>query len=429
MSLTYKLHFLGCKANQSDALSVAGLLERAGWMEANESEQPALNVVQTCTVTMSADAQGRQLVRKLKRDNPSAKILMTGCYAERIRDLAEADYVIGNLDPQKMQKLSEIAGSAAIDPYPDFVLPAATSRTRPYIKIQDGCDARCSYCIIPSVRGKSRSLPIEEVVRRVEHFRDLGFREMIFTGISMGAYGKDLSPRINLAALMRSIESLSGDFRIRLSSLEPEEIDDEFIDVYTSCSRFQPHLHLPLQSASDRVLKKMRRQYLFHRYDLIVSRLFARMPDFNLGTDILVGFPEEDRDAFDETYRFVKNAPFAYCHVFPFSPRPGTPAEHYARAASHHEASDRAAMIREIAREKNVAYRKRFLGRPLRALALRSAKEALTDNYIRVELNESSSEAVLNVSIDRVEENKTYGRIHRKDAKNLCASAVNPQEV
>src|SRR5262249_25943703 len=172
MSLTYKIHFLGCKANQSDALSVAGLLERAGWTEANESNQPALNVVQTCTVTMSADAQGRQLMRKLKRENPTAKILMTGCYAERIKDLPEADYVIGNLDPQKLEKLTEIAVCSAglpaelelnepaesrrykahtSDPYPDFVLPAATSRTRPYIKIQDGCDARCSYCIIPAV--------------------------------------------------------------------------------------------------------------------------------------------------------------------------------------------------------------------------------------------------------------------------------------
>src|SRR5262249_15350111 len=163
MSLTYKIHFLGCKANQSDALSVAGLLERAGWMEATESEQPSLNVVQTCTVTMSADAQGRQMIRKLKRENPAATILMTGCYAERIKDLPEADYVIGNLDPNKMQKFSRIVGTIPSDPYPDFVLPAATSRTRPYIKIQDGCDARCSYCIIPSVRGKSRSLPIEEV--------------------------------------------------------------------------------------------------------------------------------------------------------------------------------------------------------------------------------------------------------------------------
>jgi len=409
MSLTYKIHFLGCKANQSDALSVAGLLERAGWMEAGESEQPSLNVVQTCTVTMSADAQGRQLIRKLKRENPAAKILMTGCYAERIKDLPEADYVIGNLDPNKMGKFSQIVGTVPLDPYPDFVLPAATSRTRPYIKIQDGCDARCSYCIIPSVRGKSRSLPIEEVARRVEHFRDLGFREMIFTGISMGAYGKDLSPKANLAALMRKIESLSGDFRIRLSSLEPEEIDDEFIDVYTSCSRFQPHLHLPLQSASDRVLKKMRRQYLFHRYDCIVGRLFARMPDFNLGTDILVGFPEEDRNAFEETLRYVKNAPFAYCHVFPFSPRPGTPAEHYERAASQQEASDRAAMLRELAREKNVAYRKRFLGKPLRALALRSTTEALTDNYIRVQLAEPPKREVMNILIDRVEPNSTFG--------------------
>lgn len=291
-------------------------------------------------------------------------------------------------------------------------MPAETARTRQYIKIQDGCDARCSYCIIPKVRGKSRSLPVEEVLRRVEHYRDHGYKEMILTGISMGAYGKDLSPKTSLGRLMKRIDALCGEFKIRLSSVEPEEIDDEFLDVFTSSFRFQPHLHLPLQSASNQVLKKMRRQYLFHHYDFIVSRLVAKIPDVNLGTDILVGFPEEDEGAFQETYRYVGAAPFAYCHVFPFSPRPDTPAAGYKQCATRRETTERASQLRTLAREKNMIYRKRFLGRSLRGLVLHGAQEALTDNYIRVHLSSPVPQRdVVSVVVDSVLPESTFGHL------------------
>ncbi|PWT88476.1 MAG: tRNA (N(6)-L-threonylcarbamoyladenosine(37)-C(2))-methylthiotransferase MtaB [Acidobacteria bacterium] len=411
MNPTYRVHFLGCKANQSDALSVAGILERAGWKEASANQNPSLMIVQTCTVTMSADAQGRQLIRKLKRENPSSKILMTGCYAERVKNFSGADYVVGNLQPDRLKIFSQIAGQTFSEPYPDFPLPAAPARTRTYIKIQDGCDANCSYCIIPSVRGKSRSLPIEEVIRRVEHFRDAGYKEMIFTGISMGGYGKDLSPKTNLTALIRRVDDLSGDFRIRLSSLEPEEIDDEFIETFIASRKFQPHLHLPLQSASDRVLKKMRRQYLFKRYDSIVRRIFAKISDLNLGTDILVGFPNEDHDAFLETYNYVKGVPFAYCHVFPYSSRPDTPAASFQRVVSNAEASDRAAKLRELAVEKNMRYRMNFLGRPLRALVLHGGMEALTDNYIHVHMEQQAKQEVVQVEIQSIDGVRTVANV------------------
>src|SRR6185503_1119588 len=168
--------------------------------------------------------------------------------------------------------------------------------------------------------------------------------------------------KTNLNELMKRLNSLEGDFKIRLSSVEPEEVDEEWIDTFASSDRFQPHLHLPLQSASDPVLKKMRRQYLFHRYDSIVRRLFAANPRLNLGSDILVGFPGEDRAAFEETKSYVASAPFAYCHVFPFSPRPDTPAANYSAAAKHSEITERAAKIREIAHQKNLNYRKQFEG-------------------------------------------------------------------
>ncbi len=259
-------------------MGYAGILQRAGWKEAVAGEEVSLVLVQTCTVTMSADAQGRQMVRKLKNQHPSAKILLTGCYAQRaekeLTAMPEVDYVIGNLNPEKDVLLSRILKTGIAEDT-DFPLPGEFSRTRPFIKIQDGCDARCSYCIIPSVRGKSRSLPVEEVVRRVELFRDRGYKEMILTGISMGGYGKDLYPRTSLSFLLSKLHSLSGDFKIRLSSVEPEEIDQPFLDVFTSTDRFQPHLHLPLQSASDKVLRKMRRQYPFHRYDWIVKQIVS----------------------------------------------------------------------------------------------------------------------------------------------------------
>ena len=384
---TYQVHFLGCKASMADAMGYAGILQRAGWKEAADGESASLILIQTCTVTMSADAQGRQMVRKLKSQHPSARILLTGCYAQRAEEeltaMPEVDYVIGNLNPQKQELFSKIA-NANQNEDTDFPMPGEFARTRPFIKIQDGCDARCSYCIIPAVRGKSRSLPADEVVRRVELFRDRGSKEMILTGISMGGYGKDLTPRSSLSHLMSRLHALRGDFKIRLSSIEPEEVNEAFLDVFSSSNRFQPHLHLPIQSASDQVLKKMRRQYLLHRYDWIVQRAFTANPRINLGTDILVGFPEEDRQAFDETYRYVQNAPFAYCHVFPFSPRPDTPASSYRRKTSDSEVTERATRVRDLAGEKNLKYRSQFLGEKLPALVLQGTEEALTDNYIRV---------------------------------------------
>ncbi len=415
MNRTFQLHFFGCKTNQADAVSAAGLFERSGWREAKTGENPSLMIIQTCTVTMSADAQARQLIRRLKRNSPSSQILLTGCYAQRseseLMAMPEVDYVAGNLNPDKMKILGEIACANFDAENADFPMPAESGRTRQYIKIQDGCDARCSYCIIPSVRGKSRSLAPAEIVRRIEWYRDRGYREMILTGISMGGYGKDLSPRTALWQLMQQIEKIRGDFKIRLSSLEPEEIDQNFIDVFTSSSRFQPHLHLPLQSVSDQVLKKMRRQYLFHRFESIVDRLFAKMPDLNLGTDILVGFPDEDTEAYKQTRNYLQDAPFAYAHVFPFSPRPGTPAAQYESAAAS-EVHDRAAELREVARIKNRAYRMRFLGRPLKALRLHATEEALTDNYIKVRLtNPDDTRDIVSVQIDAVSDLQTLGSV------------------
>lgn len=413
---TFKVHFLGCKTNQSDALGYAGVLQKVGWRESSDTDPADLVIVQTCTVTISADSQARQMVRRLKRENPQSKILLTGCYAQRsekeLSALPEVDYVIGNLNPNKYELLTKIAGLRVREAYADFPMPAESPRSRPYIKIQDGCDARCSYCIIPSVRGKSRSLPVNEVLRRVEHYRDRGYKEMILTGISMGGYGKDLSPAMSLSYLMKQLDSLPGNFRIRLSSLEPEEIRDDFLEVFTSSPRFQPHLHLPLQSASDKVLKRMRRQYLFRHYDSIVSRLFAAVPHLNLGTDLLVGFPDEDQDAFLKTRNYLKEAPFAYSHVFPFSSRPDTHAATYASAASHREISDRAEELRKIGAYKNLLYRQRFAGKHLGALVLKGGSEALTDNYIRLRLTDPAPQNErVSVKIEKIASEITYGSV------------------
>ncbi|HSE41315.1 MAG TPA: tRNA (N(6)-L-threonylcarbamoyladenosine(37)-C(2))-methylthiotransferase MtaB [Acidobacteriota bacterium] len=416
MNRSFQLHFFGCKTNQADALSVAGLFQRAGWQQTESSNDASLMIVQSCTVTMSADAQARQLIRGLKRKSPGSRILLTGCYAQRaeeeLKKIPEVDYVAGNLNPAKMQILSSIAGRNFLSEDADFPMPAESGRTRQYIKIQDGCDARCSYCIIPAVRGKSRSLPPEEVIRRIQKYQELGYREVILSGISMGGYGKDLTPRTSLAELMQRIIKLSGNIKVRLSSLEPEEIHQEFIDVFTSSDKFQPHLHLPLQSASDQVLKKMRRQYLFRHFDTIVRSLFEKLPQLNLGTDLLVGFPEEDSRSFEETKTYFNDAPFAYAHIFPYSPRPSTVAVEYKAVASESEIHNRAAELREISRKKNREYRMQFLGRPLRSLHLKGTAEALTDNYIKVRLtNPEHLSDVVSVRIDEVLEDRTIGSV------------------
>lgn len=412
----FRTYFLGCKANQSDVLSYAGILQQAGWREATAAESPDLIVVQTCTVTMSADAQGRQMIRRLKRENPGSRILITGCYAQRAESeltaLPGVDCVIGNLNPRKFEILSSLLGSPISAEFPDFPMPADTGRTRPYVKIQEGCDARCSYCIIPSVRGKSRSLPPEEILRRIQTLLGRGYKEMILTGISMGGYGKDLSPRTGLSDLIRRIDALPGNFRVRLSSVEPEEIDQGFIEAFTSSPRMQPHLHLPLQSASDRVLKRMRRQYLFRRYDWIVNEVFKRMPELNLGTDILVGFPEEGREEYLQTSNYLEGTPYGYAHVFPFSPRPGTPAADFSNAAANAEVTERAAELRAIARTNNLRYRSRFRGKIRKALLLHPTSRALTDNYIRVELcNWHQASGLCTVRIEDVTESMTKGRV------------------
>jgi threonylcarbamoyladenosine tRNA methylthiotransferase MtaB len=396
-------------------MGYAGILQRAGWTEASEGQDVSLVLIQTCTVTMSADAQGRQMVRKLKKQHPAAKILLTGCYAQRAEAelvaMPEVDYVIGNLNPEKNFLFSQIANTKQKEDT-DFPLPGEFSRTRPFIKIQDGCDARCSYCIIPAIRGKSRSLPVGEVVRRVELLRDRGYKEMILTGISMGGYVKDLHPKSSLSALLSQLRSLPGNFKIRLSSVEPEEIDDAFVDVFSSTDRFQPHVHLPLQSASDRVLKRMRRQYLFHRYDRIVSSLLGANPKLSLGTDILVGFPDEDAGAFQETYRYVEQTPFSYCHVFPFSPRPDTSAASFPASAGNGEITERATKLRDLSKIKSLNYRSQFVGEKLPALLLRGTNEALTTNYIRVDVNETVHKSeFVSIRIHSVDGDGTRGTI------------------
>lgn len=413
---TYRVHFLGCKANQADALAYAGVLERAGWAEASEGQEPGVLLVQSCTVTMSADAAARNMVRHLKRQHPGSLLVLTGCFAQQLSAsggaLPEADEIVGNLDPDRWKILERIAGKPLDAELRDFPMPAFGPRRRPLVKIQDGCDARCSYCIIPAVRGASRSLPEAEVIRRIAHFRDAGYREVVLTGISMGGYGKDLHPATSLARLVRKIDTMTGDFRVRLSSVEPEEIDDHFIDAFTSSSRFQPHLHLPLQSASDRVLKKMRRQYLLPRYDSIVRRISDKMPRLNLGTDLLVGFPDEDREAYRQTFRYVSEAPFGYAHVFPFSPRPGTPAQSYSSSAGHQEVTDRAAELRDLVADKNRRYRESFVGQSLRALMLAGSREALTDHYVRVKLRKPAcAPDVVQIRVDSVEATQTWGSL------------------
>ena len=394
---TYRIVTLGCKLNQADSLAVEEGLRALGLRRAAGPSD--LVVLNTCTVTGNADREARQMARRLRRQNPRATLIATGCFAERapahLGRLPEVDHVVGLRD-----QAATVAGLAAgalgfgrgsAPPLASSSCAAegaAGERTRALLKVQDGCDLRCSYCVIPSVRGASRSVPPAEVLRRLRDLIDAGHREIVFTGVNTGDYGLDLDPPLPLHDLLRQAAAAPGLGRLRLNSLEPKTVTPGIIDILADgSSRVAPHLQVPLQSGSDRVLGRMRRPYRAADYLGVLESLRRAAPEIGLGADVIVGFPGETDAEFEATARLIAASPLNYLHVFSYSPRPGTPAAALPGAVPPATVRERSARLRALGRDLSLLFRRSFVGRTLEVLTLREIRpdgrlRALSGNFI-----------------------------------------------
>lgn len=396
----------GCKLNQCETAGIRSRFSGAGYTVVPFEAPAEVYIVNTCSVTGRADAQARQLVRRLVRER-AGHVVVTGCYAQRApRELAAipgVSLVAGN---GEKDRLHELVGRL-LDDQADRPAAARTEvsdlrrerrsfdlapvefgeRTRAYLRVQDGCDAGCSFCIIPKIRGRGVSLAVDAAVGRFAGLVAAGYREVVLTGIHLGLYGHDLGD-ITLAGLVDRIEALPGAFRYRLSSIEPQEIDDRLIDRLAGGGRLVPHLHIPLQSGSDGVLRSMNRTYRADDYRRVLDRLTTRVDPIGLGADVIVGFPGETDDDFEATHRFIESLPITYLHVFPWSPRPGTRAATLPGRVPGPVVDEWSARLRALSDRKQAGFAARFVGRDVRVLVEEPAGddewEGWSEHYVRV---------------------------------------------
>lgn len=393
----------GCRATQADGAAIESSLARSGLESAGHAGDADLVILNSCTVTSSADNDVRQAVRRVHRENPQARILVTGCYAQRapaeLAAMPGVTWVVGNSHKIRIPEILNGADGSA--PYHGQVFvgdifrqqeflaapveDAAGDRTRPNLKIQDGCNNRCSFCVIPFVRGRSRSAPAGWVVEQVRAL-SARYREVVLSGINLGRWGRELSSGVRLAGLVRRLLAETGVERLRLSSIEPMDLSDDLLGLMASSSRIAKHVHAPLQSGSDRVLRRMHRKYRPRHYEDRIRKARLWMPEAGIGADVMVGFPGETDEEFEENRRFIESLPFSYLHVFTYSERPGTPAAALPARAPMLVRKERNHILRELGARKNLEFRRRLIGGKLSVVTLEHAGTALSDNYVKVEL-------------------------------------------
>ncbi len=387
----YHAHTLGCKLNQADTAVAEGLLRAHGWEPVADPAAADLVILNTCTVTSRADAEARRLARKFRRDNPGARLVALGCYAERdaeaLARLGVFDAIVGHRDRES--RLAEaLLGHPPRVPW--TALPAFADRTRAWLRVQEGCDLACTYCAVRLVRGPSRSVPVEEILRRLGELAARGVREVGLTGVNTGDWGRDLDPPRQLADLLAAILDRDLPLRVRLNSLEPRTVTPRLLAMMAAePGRLVPHLQVPLQSGSDRVLAAMGRNYRTSLYREVIERAAATVPDICLGADVITGFPGETDADHRETVEFLESLPLAYLHVFSFSPRPGTRAAALPGRVRPDLVRERTTRLRELAAGMRRRFRERMVGRTLEVLSLHARAEdgstrALTGNYIEV---------------------------------------------
>ncbi len=386
----------GCRVNQADSLGFEEeLLARGG--VAAPPEHADLVVVNTCSVTATADQGARQTIRRIARDNPAARIVVTGCYATRrpdeIGDLPNVSRVVPNDDkPRLIQLIGADFGLTTAARFGQgdgacgaTIEPGVAGRTSFTLRVQTGCAEQCSYCIIPSTRGRPRSIGVESVLAEVDRVHAAGFKEIALTGVHLGSYGRDLTPRSSLVDLLRALSHWRP-VLFRISSLEPMDCTPEVVSLVAQAGPFAPHFHLPLQHASNRMLSAMRRPYTIEYYESLVDDIRARMPHVSIGSDVIVGFPGETDEGFDELVSYLERSPLTHVHVFPYSDRPGTAATVMAGKVAGPIVRERGRRIREVAARLADRFRHSQVGSVRPGLTLEDGSTAITDNYLKLRI-------------------------------------------
>ena len=399
------VHSFGCRASQADGAAIESAMSSRGWESSGAANDAELVVLNTCTVTHSADQDLRHTVNRIHRENPEARIVVTGCYAQRapeeISKLPGVAMVVGNSHKISIPDLVDVPGDLPyhgqvhvgdIFAQQEFlsapVEDALGDRTRPNLKVQDGCNNRCSFCIIPFVRGRSRSAPADQVIEQVRVLA-LKYREVVLSGVNLGRWGREYGfseEPVRLVNLIRRLLDETDVERLRLSSVEPMDFSDELLELMAGSPRIAKHVHAPLQSGSDTVLRRMHRKYRPRHYEQRIQTARSMMPDCAVGADVMVGFPGESEAEFEQSREFIDSLPFTYLHVFTYSARPGTPAAEQSEQVPFPVRKKRNSILRELAARKNEAFRRSMIGRMLSAVTLDDGPLALTDNYLKVEL-------------------------------------------
>lgn len=404
MSLTIALETLGCKVNQYESSHLMEVLQGAGHQLVSFKDSADAYIVHSCTVTSKAAFQTRQLLRRAGRNNPHSLVIVVGCdaqlEADRIADERLATHIIGSTEKHNLLRWLDVSGSfsspckavsdvrlaARLEPMPTRRMHSG--RARAFLKVQDGCDSFCSYCIVPYTRGKSRSLSPDHVRTQLDRYLENGYREVVFSGIHLGQWGRDFDPRQDLLDLLRFLDRATMPPRIRLSSLEPMEWSQSLLDYLRASPWICQHFHVPLQSGSREILKSMGRPYTPQQYAELVSTLHETFPRASIGADVMVGYPGETERQFGETVELISGLPLSYLHVFPFSPRPGTTVAERTDRATGHALRQRAKIMRNLDARKRRSFRQGFLGHCVEVLMETEIEAGVwrgtSDNYIQV---------------------------------------------
>ena len=423
---------LGCKVNQYESAGILDALEKQG-VDVVSFDQPAdYYVINTCTVTNRSDIESRRLIRRAARANPGAQIIVTGCYAKLAADDLRKMPGVALVTDQKAMIAEAIATAA---PLTEIALQALApglsdlsalkpirffGHTRAFLKIQDGCNGRCRYCIIPLARGASRSVPERDVIDHIDKLRHAGYREIVLTGIHLGAYGADLTPPTDLFSIVKTLCDDRAVERLRLSSIEPLEITDPLIALFQHSEALCRHLHIPLQSGDDGILKRMGRPYAPGFFVHLLEKIWRAVPDMAVGLDVMVGFPGEDEQAFERTLHFIAALPVAYLHVFPYSERPGTEAATLSGKVTDREKTSRAQRMRSLGKRKRTAFAQRFIGQKMAVLVEGKPDrktglwKGFSGNYIPAILEDgdvSLVNRIVQVRADRCQDGQLHGRI------------------